>query len=56
MFLQESRVGSNRGKPQVKTGVLPQIIKGKGVDASVSQGLLEADVLEHVWDLTLVRC
>lgn len=35
--------------------VLHQLPKVRGYDASVTQGLFEADVLEHVWDLDL-RC
>lgn len=30
--------------------------KVAGVDASVGQGVFEANVLEHVWDLALLRC
>ena len=31
-------------------------LKVGAADARVDRGLFEANVLEHVWDLTLLRC
>jgi len=37
-------------------GVTSQITEGKGIDASVSWGLFEGNVLEYVQDLALLSC
>lgn len=55
MFLQEFRVGSDRRRMIGKQSMLFHKLL-QGTDISIGECLFKANVLEHIWNLTLLRC